>query len=217
MDISGTIQAKSDQLNSDDLIGGPVLYTVEKVTAGPDEQPVNVHLVENPGHPYRPSKSMRRVLVAIWGKEASAWNGHQFVLYRDPQVKFGGEVVGGIKISHASHIDGPQSIPLTVKRGQKARHTVDPLQTSPNPFANYDPTPDDLAAQIVAALADSTTEAEVREWGNRAHARDLLDVQVKAETVRNHVTNRLAELAQEPDATSADSPDVTPEAEGGDA
>lgn len=130
MDISDTIQAKSDQLNSDDLIGGPRLFTVEKVSKGNPEQPVNVHLVENPGHPYRPSKSMRRVLVAIWGKEASVWEARQLVLYRDPQVRFGGEVVGGIKISHASHIDGPQSIPLTVKRGQKARHTVDPLPDS---------------------------------------------------------------------------------------
>lgn len=136
MDISDTLQAKSDQLNSDDLIGGPRLFTVEKVSAGSAEQPVNVNLVENPGHPYRPSKSMRRVLVAIWGKEASAWSGRQFVLYRDPQVRFGGEVVGGIKVSHASHIDGPQSIPLTVKRGQKARHTVDPLPDAPPPKPN---------------------------------------------------------------------------------
>ena len=36
----------------------------------------------------------------------------------------------------------------------------------------------------------------MREWGNRAHARNLLDVQVNAETVRNHVTYRLAELEQ---------------------
>lgn len=148
MDVSDTIQAKSDQLNSDDLIGGPRMYTVEKTVAGSDEQPVNVHLVENPGHPYRPSKSMRRVLVAIWGKDASTWDGHQFVLYRDPSVRFGGEVVGGIKISHASHIDGPQSIPLTVKRGQKARHTVDPLSV---PIAVA---PKPITADQIAAATD---------------------------------------------------------------
>ena len=54
----------------------------------------------------------------------------------------------------------------------------------------------ELAEQVVAALADATTEAEVREWGNRAHGRNLLDVQVKGETVRNHVAYRLAELAE---------------------
>lgn len=158
MDISDTLQAKSDQLNSDDLIGGPRLYTIEKVSAGDTEQPVNVHLVENPGHPYRPSKSMRRVLVALWGKEASVWHGRQFVLYRDPQVKFGGEVVGGIKVSHASHIDGPQSIPLTVKRGQKARHTVDPLPSATPPVP---PTrADELRAEWKTADPERRKEIE---------------------------------------------------------
>lgn len=182
MDISDTLQAKSDQLNSDDLIGGPQLFTVEKVARGADEQPVNIHLVENPGHPYRPSKSMRRVLVAIWGKEASRWDGRQFVLYRDPQVRFGGEVVGGIKISHASHIDGPQSIPLTVKRGQKARHTVDPLrEAAPVPTPPANPERDTLLAEIKTAaekagvaLADVAAEWSASHEGqNIREASDI--------------------------------------------
>jgi len=49
-------------------------------------------------------------------------------LYRDPKVKFGGMEVGGIRISHASHIDGPKTFPLTATRGRKAPYTVKPLE-----------------------------------------------------------------------------------------
>jgi hypothetical protein len=50
---------------------------------------------------------MRRVLVAMWGAEASAYVGRSLTLFRDPDVKFGGMETGGIRISHATHIDAP--------------------------------------------------------------------------------------------------------------
>lgn len=59
------------------------------------------------------------------------------------------------------------------------------------------PTPDELARQVAQGVADSTTEAEVREWGNRAHARELLDVTVNGATVRERVEHRLSELQQQ--------------------
>jgi hypothetical protein len=90
MDISSTIVPKSDQLNAEDLLTGPRTFTVEKVTAGSAEQPVDIHLVEFPGRPFRPSKTVRRILVNAWGAEASAYVGRRMTLYRDPAVKFGG-------------------------------------------------------------------------------------------------------------------------------
>lgn len=144
MDISETIAPTSDQLNADDLIPGPRTYTVERVTAGSAEQPVDVHLVESPGRAYRPSKSMRRVLVAAWGKEASAYAGRRLTLYRDPEVTFGRDKVGGIKISHLSHIEKRMSIALTVTRGRRAPHVVEPLtEAAPEPAG---PTAEDVAA-----------------------------------------------------------------------
>src|SRR5690554_6228979 len=105
MDLTESIAPTSDQLNADDLIPGPRTFTVERVSAGSAEQPVDVHLVESPGRAYRPSKSMRRVMVAAWGKEAGAYSGRRLTLYRDPEVTFGRDKVGGVKISHLSHID----------------------------------------------------------------------------------------------------------------
>ncbi|RRJ97834.1 hypothetical protein Ga0100231_005080 [Opitutaceae bacterium TAV4] len=49
------------------------------------------------------------------------------MLYREPEVKFGGDKVGGIRISHASHIDGPFEIALTETRGKRKPFRVEPL------------------------------------------------------------------------------------------
>jgi hypothetical protein len=160
MDLTETIAPKSDQLNADDLVTGPRTFTVEKVTAGTAEQPVNVHLAELPGRPYKPSKSMRRVLVDAWGKEAAQYAGRRLTLYRDPEVTFGRDKVGGIKISHLSHIEKRRTIALTVTRGKRAPHVVEPL-----PDAKVAPTV--TSAPSPAQVAASTDQAELRAWWNQ--------------------------------------------------
>ena len=127
MDLTDSIAPKSDQLNADDLIAGPITVTIDRVTGGSTEQPVNVHLVERPGRPYRPSKSMRRVLVIAWGRESDLYAGRRLTLYRNPDITFGREAVGGIEISHLSNIDGPLTMSLTATRGKKRTNTVQPL------------------------------------------------------------------------------------------
>jgi hypothetical protein len=131
MDITETLAPKSDQLNAEDLLTGPRTVTVEKVTKGSVEQPVDIHLVEFPGRPFKPSKTVRRLLVAAWGAEASAYAGRQMTLYRDAAVKFGGMDVGGIRVSHLSHIDKPLTLALTETRGKRRAHRIDPLSDAP--------------------------------------------------------------------------------------
>lgn len=127
MDLTDTIVPKSDQLNAEDLLTGPRTFTVADVKKGSAEQPVDIHLVEFPGRPFRPSKTVRRILVAAWGPNADAYAGRRMTLYRDPAVKFGGMDVGGIRVSHLSHIDKPLSVALTVTRGKRQPYTVQPL------------------------------------------------------------------------------------------
>ena len=103
MDISDTLAPNSDQLDAIELVSGPRTFTIEKVTKGNDEQPVQVHLVGFP-RPWRPGKSMRRVLAAGWGADATVWPGRRVTLYCDTGVKFGGAAVGGTRISHMSHL-----------------------------------------------------------------------------------------------------------------
>ena len=142
MDISDTLAPNSDQLDAVDLLGGDRTFTVERVSRGNAEQPVQVHLAEFP-RVWRPGKSMRRVLAYCWGKDASKWAGRRVTLYCDTAVMFGGEAVGGTRIRAMSHIDGRKSVPLIIKRGKSASFAVDPLP---------DATPIDPNAAKVAAL-----------------------------------------------------------------
>lgn len=138
MDLTESIAPKSDQLNAEDLLTGPRTFTIDKVSAGSSEQPVNIHLVEFPGRPYRPSKTQRRIMVAAWGKETNVYPGRRLTLYRDPEVKFGGAKVGGIKISHLSHLDKRLTVALTETRGKRAQYTIEPLPDAPPPTITKD-------------------------------------------------------------------------------
>lgn len=131
MDLTETIAPKSDQLNAEDLLTGPRTITVESVTKGSAEQPVDIHLVEFPNRPFRPSKTVRRILVNAWGPDANTYTGRRMTLYRDPAVKFGGMDVGGIRVSHLSGIDKPITVALTVSRGKRQPYTVEPLADAP--------------------------------------------------------------------------------------
>lgn len=131
IDITKTVAPKSDQLNADDLIVGPRTITVTRVTGHEsDEQPVSIFFEGDNEKPYKPGLSMRRVLLMVWGPDAAEYAGRSMTLYTDPEVMFGGFKVGGIRISHMSHISAPRSLMLTAKRGKKNEYTVRPLQAA---------------------------------------------------------------------------------------
>lgn len=138
MDIAETLAPKSDQINADDLIGGPITVTIAGVSRGDADQPVNIELAEMPGRAYRPCKSMRRVLVHAWGTDASTYVGHRITLFNDPAVKWGGQSVGGIRIKAMSHIKSRITLALTVTRGKRSPFIVDPLPDEP-PVETGDP------------------------------------------------------------------------------
>lgn len=160
MDISSSTTPRSDQQNFDDYISGPKVVTVAEVKKGSAEQPVEVHLIEFPGRPYKPSKSMRRVLVAAWGSEASVYAGRKMRLYGDPEVTFGRDKVGGIKIAALTHIDKPLSIALTVTRGKRAPFVVQPLADAP-----VDPA---KVAAALTAITNATTTTELDKIATHA-------------------------------------------------
>lgn len=148
MDLSHTIAPKSDQLNADDLIAGDMTISVTDIKASDSpDQPVTINYDGDSGRPYKPCKSMRRVLIQAWGPNGKDWIGKSMTLYRDENVKFGGQAVGGIRISHLSHIDKDMNFMLTVTRARRAAYSVkrlvvqqkDPVKTPlPDPY----PAPD---------------------------------------------------------------------------
>jgi len=131
MDITRTVEPRSDQLNFDDVQTHSLTITITKVKQGPPDQPVELHNAEFEGRPYKPGKSMRRVLIAAWGTDAAQYVGRKITIYGDPSIKFGKDAVGGIRISHLSHIREPLTVALTVTRGKRAPFTVQPLTEAP--------------------------------------------------------------------------------------
>ena len=132
-DMTDTIIPKSDQLNADQLLAGPITITVTEVTIAAGEQPVTIHYANENGRPYKPGKSMRRVLVKAWGADAGNYIGRSMTLYTDPTIKFGGMEVGGLRISHLSHIPGTLTMALTETKGRKKPFVVQPLVIEPAP------------------------------------------------------------------------------------
>ena len=176
MDLSLAAQPRSDQLNADDLIGGPQIVTIAEVRRGNDEQPVEIVAEEfGPGRPYKPGKSMIRVLISAWGKEASAYTGRRLMLYRDPEISFGREKVGGIRISAMSDIPQRLTLALTVTRGRRAPFVVEPLPAGPPAITA------EAVEDFARAIAEAATEADLaniaadlKNWDLGSHKTGLL-------------------------------------------
>lgn len=127
-DMSAVITPKSDQMNADDLIAGPITIKISAVTIRPGtEQPISVHYEGDNGKPYKACKSMCRVMVTAWGADSKKYAGRSMTLYRDASVKWGGMEVGGIRISHMSDIDSAMTMALTMTRANKKPYTVRPI------------------------------------------------------------------------------------------
>lgn len=129
VDMSAHIIPKSDQLNADDLIAGPrtIVITGVRANSGGEQQPISIDFAGDDGKPYKPCKGMRRVMVFVWGADASKYTGRSMTLFRNPSVIFGGMQVGGIQISHLSHIDAPMTMALTLNKSKRMPFTVQPL------------------------------------------------------------------------------------------
>jgi len=169
--ILESIKPKSDQLNADDLISGPIDITIEDVKRCSDEkQPVAIVIGEG-RQPYKPCKSMRRVLVSLWGDNPRKWVGQRLRLFCDPSVMFGGLQVGGIRISHAS-IDVAKEVLLTTAKAKRSAFTVQPLP-------KIEPPVDDIAKRYPKALAAIKT------------AKDVETLEKYRETVENEMLEKL--------------------------
>lgn len=183
-DLSDTIAPKSDQLNADDLLAGPINVKIENVTRGSRDQPISIAIP--PHQPFKPCKSMRRVLVAIWGKNGKDWAGKSLTLYCDPNVKFGGVAVGGIRISHASHIERNHTMMLTTAKAKKSSFTIQKLEAQQAEQPEIDIHQLKLEAETAAAGGIKALE----EWWltlNKASQKimkpDLAGYKAKAEAV----------------------------------
>ena len=176
-EVLDALAAKSDQLNADDIAGRkPFTVTIVHArSAGKGaEQPWTIEFtdcsfVDGRAKPWKPSKTMRRLLVAAWGTKMKEWRGRRVTLYHDPDVRFGKDVVGGIRVSHLSHLpnDRPLTVNLTVTRGKKAPWTVKPVPAAASPAV---PFYDQLLALINSGAA---TKSQVHAALNQRRAAEV--------------------------------------------
>ena len=160
-DLTSTIIPKSDQVNADDLISGPLTLKITSITACPGsaEQPISIGFEGDAGKPYKPCKSMRRILVYVWGADGAEFVGRSLTIYRDEKVMWGGVAVGGIRISHMSHIDAAVTVALTMTKQSRKPFTVKPL-----------------AAPKPAVMTQDERTAAQTAWASRAEVH-LMDMQ----------------------------------------
>lgn len=163
VDMAQFTEAKSDQLNSDDLLAGPRTITITKVTGQDGDQPISIYYEGDNGKPFKPCKTIRRVLLGVWGRYANEYVGRSMTIYRDDKVTFDGLEVGGIRISHMTNIDTETIVVVNKSKGKKVGMKILPL------VAQADKVADGVKALIdrIKAGEDVTAEPAVvkqREW-----------------------------------------------------
>lgn len=154
-DMKSVIKPKSDQLNADDLISGALTIKVTDVNITSTEQPVSIRFEGDNGKPYKPCKSMCRILVMAWGADAKQYIGKSMTLYRDPDVTWAGMKVGGIRISHLSDIASTLTVALTATRSSKKPYTVQPLKAEKKPAPVAQESEPDEESLLIAATREA--------------------------------------------------------------
>lgn len=172
-----TAEPRSDQWNADDFLGGPRTFTIAGVREGTADQKYDIELVEGEGRVWRPPLTMLRVLIAAWGDDGKQWAGRRVTLYHDPDVRFGKDTVGGIRISHLSDLpDGkPLTVRITLSRGRKGTYTVKPLEDTPTP-----PAAEPTAEQVAAA----TDLNELRDMWQRSGPERQAQIQARVQELQ---------------------------------
>ncbi len=199
-DLGKTIAPKSDQLNADDLISGPRTITITKVASGSKDQPINISFEGDNGKPYRPGKSMRRVLVYVWGVKGDDYLGRSMTIYCDENVKFGGIAVGGIRISHMSHMDAAMTFPLTTSRARRSPYTVKPLKVANDPA-------DIEKAQNLARNAANRGKVAFSEWWKSDEGKKNRNLVKSIMDELQTLTAKADDAAKNDDEKPADQPD----------
>lgn len=127
--VSHAIIAKSDQLNFDDIGTSEMLINITEVKVNSSDQPVSIFYTNHNGKPYKPCKSMIRLICEAWGQESENWHGKSIKIYGDPSVRWAGQEIGGIRIKAFSDIN-PNGIDayVALTRGKRRKVHIDCLQ-----------------------------------------------------------------------------------------
>ena len=93
----------SKYLSKDDL-EKPEIFTIDTVTMeevqnedGKDEKPI-LYFTDDGSKPLILNKTNAETLAAEFGQESDEWTGRVIELYVDPNIRFGKQRIGGIRV-----------------------------------------------------------------------------------------------------------------------
>lgn len=152
-----TTQAKSDQLNATDIMGIDLVIKIrDAVLTRNDQQPLAIYFDGDNNRPWKPSKGMRRVLMAGWGDDTENLIGKSVKLYFDESVKYAGQEVGGIRIKAMSDIDKRGMVVVeAINKQKRVPVHVEYLDTTQPPY------PADKFNKALPVMADKMKSGEM--------------------------------------------------------
>ena len=195
VDLTDTVAANSQQLNADDLVTGPITVQITGVSKSTiADQPIAIEITGG-WKPFLPCKTVRRILVAAWGADGTAYVGRSLTLFRDPHVTWGGEKVGGIRISAMSHIKTPLELCLSESRKKKAKYVIQPLK--------------DIVSEWTVKLNGCTTLDQLLALGAQLSKTQLSDDERKTLLNIYNAKGRDLKKSPKPDATDLNAANET--------
>lgn len=89
--------------------------TQKKIAEGKGKkEKLTIYLEKLNGQPvdrgWLPAKTACACLGGMFGREAKGWKGKRVTLYRDPDVRFGTDVTGGIRVLGSPDIEGDMPV-----------------------------------------------------------------------------------------------------------
>jgi hypothetical protein len=163
MNIREFVKIKSDRLNFEDFIMGSQDFTIAKLGRKVDQGNVRLLMIfeGREATPYWVPKGMVKCLSNPegWGEsEFSEWIGRKVRLFGEPTVVYAGKELGGIRISHISHITAPYSTKITERRGVRIDYVISPLEEVMYPVERFNT---NLPAWHAAILKGPTTAEQI--------------------------------------------------------
>ena len=198
-DFEKAIAPKSDQLNADDLIGGKtmdIVVTDVKINLKSDQK-VIIHYEGDNGKPFKPCKTVSRVLMSCWGNpQIHSYKGRKMRLFCDPKVRYAGESVGGIRVSHLSNIEKDSIVPVTQSRGRRTAYKVkafiDKVVDKLDAKQEQEKRIKDSAKNCVQSISATTDAENLAEVMDKL-ADDLETIKSFSEPAYNHVMSKHTE------------------------
>ena len=108
-------------LKKDD-VPQPMLVTMndlEQVNVAPDGKPAENKWTLSFGELDKPlvlNSTNMNAIAAVYGDDSDGWLGKQIVLYHDPNVSFGGKLVGGLRLRAPKNVK-PAAKPAPASKG----------------------------------------------------------------------------------------------------